>query len=126
MSWDQYVSDQLVGTGHVSKAAICGTDGSIWAKSPDWNVTPEELKSIATVLPSPENFSMTGIVLASQKYFFLSSTEDSVRGKSGADGIHITKTKQAFIIGMYVNPIVPGQCANAVESLADYLRNAGY
>ena len=72
------------------------------------------------------NFTFSGIVLASKKYFYLSCTDESVRAKFGAGGIHITKTKQAFIVGLYEDPIVPGQCANTVEALADYLRNSNY
>ena len=60
MSWDQYVNEQLVGTGNVSKAAICGLDGSCWAKSSDWAITPEECKKVADGLANPQNFSMTG------------------------------------------------------------------
>ncbi|VDN29443.1 unnamed protein product [Gongylonema pulchrum] len=33
MSWADLVNNNLVGSGNVSKAAICGFDGSIWGKS---------------------------------------------------------------------------------------------
>lgn len=38
MSWQDLVDNNLLGTGHVSKAAICGLDGSIWGKSSNFNV----------------------------------------------------------------------------------------
>lgn len=38
MSWQQYVDSNLVGTGHVSQAAIVGVGGGIWAKSAGFNV----------------------------------------------------------------------------------------
>jgi profilin len=38
MSWQSYVDDQLIGTGHVSKAVITGLDGSIWAVSSGFSV----------------------------------------------------------------------------------------
>jgi len=126
MSWDSYVNDQLVGTGQVSKAAICGLDGSCWAKSSDWAITPEECKKIADGLSNPGNFSMGGIVAAGTKFIYISHTDEVVRGKKKEGGLHITKTKQAFIIALYEDPIVPGQCANTVEALADYLRNSNY
>ena len=33
MSWQSYVDDQLLATGNVAQAAICGHDGNIWAQS---------------------------------------------------------------------------------------------
>ena len=56
----------------------------------------------------------------------MSATDNTVRCKLGAGGIHITKTVQAIIIGKYDDPIQPGQCANTVETLADYLRGMNY
>lgn len=38
MSWQDLVDNNLLGTGNVSKAAICGLDGSIWGKSNNFNV----------------------------------------------------------------------------------------
>lgn len=39
MSWQQYVDSNLVGTGHVSKAAIYGLNGGQWAVSPGFSVS---------------------------------------------------------------------------------------
>lgn len=38
MTWQAYVDDNLIGTGKVAKAAIFGTDGSLWATSAGYNV----------------------------------------------------------------------------------------
>ena len=38
MSWQDMVNNSLLGSGYVSKAAICGLDGSIWGKSDNFNV----------------------------------------------------------------------------------------
>ena len=38
MSWQSYVDDHLIGTGHVVQGAICGVDGAIWAVSAGFNV----------------------------------------------------------------------------------------
>ena len=40
MSWQSYVDDHLIGTGHVVQGAICGVDGAIWAASAGFNVRP--------------------------------------------------------------------------------------
>merc|ERR1711916_248115 len=39
MSWDAYVSDQLVAKGNTTYGAILGHDGSIWAKSGTFDLT---------------------------------------------------------------------------------------
>lgn len=38
MSWQDLVNNNLIGTGHVSKAAIIGLDGSVWGKSDNFKV----------------------------------------------------------------------------------------
>lgn len=39
MSWQDYVDNQLLASKCVSKAAIAGLDGTIWAKSGDFEVS---------------------------------------------------------------------------------------
>lgn len=38
MSWQALIDNNLINTGFVSKAAICGFDGSIWGKSENFKV----------------------------------------------------------------------------------------
>ena len=38
MSWQLYVDQNLLGTKKIENAAICGLDGTIWAKSKGFNV----------------------------------------------------------------------------------------
>lgn len=46
MSWTDLVRNNLIKTGSVTKAAICGTDGTVWGKSDDFQVAPESLKVV--------------------------------------------------------------------------------
>jgi hypothetical protein len=46
--------------------------------------------------------------------------------QQGRDGIVIVKTKQAILIGHYVDPMIAGNAATTVEQLADYLIKTGY
>lgn len=43
----------------------------------------------------------------------------------GPGGITIKKTNQALIIGIYDEPMTPGQCNMIVERLGDYLIEQG-
>lgn len=46
MSWQSYVDDHLIGTGHVVQGAICGVDGAIWAASAGFNVRPRASRPV--------------------------------------------------------------------------------
>lgn len=43
----------------------------------------------------------------------------------GPGGVTIKKTGQALIIGVYDEPMTPGQCNMIVERLGDYLIDQG-
>ncbi|KAG5524783.1 hypothetical protein RHGRI_031447 [Rhododendron griersonianum] len=43
----------------------------------------------------------------------------------GPGGVTIKKTNQALIIGIYDEPMTPGQCNMIVERLGDYLIEQG-
>ena len=126
MSWDSYVSDQLLASGNCQKGAICGLDGSVWAVSAGWDVQGQEAKDLANAYKDPTLLHQKGVVVAKEKYMFLSATEDIIRGKKGPNGVHIVKTNMAIIIGYYADPVQPGQCATTVEALGDYLKSTNY
>lgn len=48
-----------------------------------------------------------------------------IRAKKGAGGITVKKTNQALVIGIYQEPLTPGQCNMIVERLGDYLIEQG-
>jgi len=126
MSWQSYVDDQLLATKHVSKAALCGHDGNIWATSAGFNVTAEELKKIITNFGDISTLAQNGVNIAATKFMFLSANEQVVRAKKGTSGLHIMKCKQAVIVSMYEEPIVAEQCATVTEKLGEYLISVGY
>jgi hypothetical protein len=46
-------------------------------------------------------------------------------GSQGSGGITVKKTGQSLIIGIYDEPMTPGQCNLVVERLGDYLLEQG-
>jgi len=44
----------------------------------------------------------------------------------GPGGVTIKKTNLAIIIGIYEEPMTPGQCNMVVERLGDYLVDQGF
>ena len=93
----------------VSKAAICGHDGNIWATSGGFTVTPAELKHIATNFGNMDVLPMSGLTIGGTRFMFLSATDRVMRGKKGTSGVHIMKTVQAMLISVYEEPIVAEQ-----------------
>jgi len=125
MSWQEYVDNQLVGSGDVSKAAICGLDGAIWAISAGFEVTAAETAALVKSF-GKDDLTMTGLMIGGTKFIFLSGDSELMRGKKGTTGVHISKTTKAVIVAQYTEPIQAGQCAKTVEALADYLKGCGY
>ncbi|KAI0972752.1 profilin [Xylaria arbuscula] len=56
MSWQQYVDDSLIKSGHIAKGAIVSAAGdSVWASSPGFNLKPAELQTLVQILAAAEN-----------------------------------------------------------------------
>ena len=144
MSWQDYIDTQLIGKD-LKRAVIAGHDGNVWAKSPDFNVTPSELQTLLTNYGNQESLASTGISLGGQKYFYIrlvsmslvftrlivvifcnSGDDEVIRGKQGKGGVHCVKTNQALLVGIYDSPMEPAQAATITEKLGEYLKGVGY
>ncbi|KAI9496165.1 profilin [Zychaea mexicana] len=126
MSWQQYVDNNLVGTGQVSQAGIFGLAGGQWAASPGFEVKPAEITEMAEGFRDADKVRASGIHIAGVKYLTLRADDRSIYGKKGSDGVCIVKTGQTMLVGLYKEGIQPGQCTKVVEGLADYLISVGY
>eukprot|EP00117_Sycon_ciliatum_P027499 scpid105974/ scgid22326/ Profilin-1B; Acidic profilin IB; Profilin IB len=129
MSWQVYIDQSLLGSGSVTAAAICGLDGSTWAKSAGVEVSSTEAKGLVTAITGdPSALYAGGIKIGGVKYTFLRAEPGrSVYGKKGSDsGCCVVKTSQAIIVAIYANGITPGACTKVVEGLADYLIQSNY
>ena len=125
MSWQTHV-DNLLADKVIQHAAIIGIDGSVWAKSGAFNMTPGELQTFAANFSKHEFFQSNGITLAGTRYIFLSGAERVVRGKKDKSGIHCFKTEKGIIISVYTEPTAPPQAAGVVEKLGEYLISTGF
>ncbi|CAO2841849.1 unnamed protein product [Amaranthus hypochondriacus] len=130
MSWQAYVDDHLmceIDGNHLTAAAITGLDGTVWAQSPNFpQLKPEEIKGITEDFEEPGTLAPTGLHLGGTKYMVIQGEPGAViRGKKGPGGVTIKKTNQALIIGIYDEPMAPGQCNMLVERIGDYLIEQG-
>merc|ERR1711887_238383 len=123
MSWQDYINTMMIGK-NLKMAAIAGHNGSIWAKSSDFNLQPAEVSNLVRNFDQTSHFAASGLNLAGQKYFFLSGDETVLRGKQGKGGVHVMKTNQTVLVGVYEEPMQPAEAATITESLGDYLVSA--
>lgn len=73
MSWQDYVDKQLLASRCVTKAAIAGHDGNLWAKSEGFEVSnliaiSNEKSAIACAERSTLNFTYTHIYIYTYPY----------------------------------------------------------
>ncbi|MFH4983124.1 hypothetical protein AB6A40_009833 [Gnathostoma spinigerum] len=94
MSWAEFANKNLVGTGNVSKAAICGFDGTIWGKSDNFNILPAEATAAGAAFKDPNALLATGLKFENEKYLVLRADDERIMGKKAASGFFIYKTKQ--------------------------------
>ncbi|KAF8625047.1 hypothetical protein AX15_005588 [Amanita polypyramis BW_CC] len=126
MSWQAYVDTNLVGTGRVTKAAILGQKGGVWATSSGFTLTTEEQNAIITAFDNKEKTQASGLRLAGNKYFTISVGERTIQVKKGTDGAVIVKTKQAVLVSVYQLPLQAAEATTVTEALADYLISVQY
>ncbi|KAI9030020.1 profilin [Phycomyces nitens] len=126
MSWQSYVDVNLVGTGKVTKAAIYGLNGSLWAATSGFQLGTTDIQEIIAGFTNPDPIRASGIHINGVKYFSLRADERSIYGKHKNDGVCIVKTTQCILVGLYQDPIQPGECTKVVEGFADYLISVGY
>uniref|UniRef100_A0A2H8TJC5 Profilin n=2 Tax=Melanaphis sacchari TaxID=742174 RepID=A0A2H8TJC5_9HEMI len=125
-SWQDYVDKHLLASRCVTKAAIAGHDGNVWAKSEGFDVSKEELSKIALGFENQDTLTSSGITLASVRYIYLSGTDKVIRAKQGKVGAHCVKTQQTIVVSLYEDPVQPQQAALVVEKLGDHLVAHGY
>ncbi|ORX35122.1 putative actin monomer binding protein [Kockovaella imperatae] len=127
MSWQAYVDDQLLSTGQISKAAILGKQGGIWAASKGYNLSQGEQNAITnTLFKKPDEARASGITLAGFKFMCIKAEPEEVIGRKGERGVFVVPTTQAVIVGEYEAPTQAGDANVVVTKLADYLKSVGY
>ncbi|VVD01727.1 unnamed protein product [Leptidea sinapis] len=94
MSWQDYVDKQLIASRCVTKAAIAGHDGNVWAKSEGFDVSKDEVAKIVAGFENESLLTSGGVTIAGTRYIYLSGTDRIIRAKLGKVGVHCMKTGQ--------------------------------
>ncbi|KAI0218681.1 Profilin [Lamellibrachia satsuma] len=125
MSWDPF-RDNLVASGHVTKAALCGLDGSVWTQTPGMDLKQPEVVTLVNGLSDSSVLTANGIHLGGQKYIYLRSDDTQIQGRKGDGGCSIAKANTCLVIAIYGEGVHPGNCRSAVEKMRDYLMGQNY
>ncbi len=131
MSWQPYIDEYLMDSDNegdrLTAAAIIGHDATLWAKSSSFpEFKEEEIEAIMEEFGEPGSHGKSGLYLGGTKYMVIQGAAGAViRGKRGAAGVTIKKTKEGLIIGLYDEPMTPGQCNMIVERIGDYVIEQG-
>lgn len=79
-----YVDTNLVGTGKISRAAILGQQGGVWASSAGYTLSTEEQANLCKIHNDPAAAQANGIHAAGQKFLCIRADDRSVYGKKQA------------------------------------------
>eukprot|EP00245_Coleochaete_scutata_P006380 TRINITY_DN20808_c0_g1_i1.p1 TRINITY_DN20808_c0_g1~~TRINITY_DN20808_c0_g1_i1.p1 ORF type:complete len:134 (-),score=28.48 TRINITY_DN20808_c0_g1_i1:658-1059(-) len=133
MSWQAYVDDHLLApikdsTNKLTSAAILGHDGSVWAQSANFpQLSGPETASLIAGFNDAGTLAQNGLFMGGAKYMVIQGEAGAViRGKKGQGGCTIKKTGMAIVVGLYDEPVQPGDCNIVVENMGDYLIGQGY
>lgn len=125
--WQDYITTNLEGSGHVAKGLICGLDGTWWAGTDGFNPSAAEItKIIAGFDDGAAQLRAGGMFIEGGKYLVLRADGESIYAKCGPGGVAACKCATCVILAVYVEKMTPGNCNKAAEALADYLRESGY
>lgn len=121
-SWQSEMEDFVL-NGFFSQGAVFSAAGnSVWADTSDFNVTPEELRTIIGAYSDSSAVQANGFHVAGHKYVYVGHDDRTLMGGSSSSirtGVICTKTKTAIIVGKYEG--VPRyKASKAIEALADF------
>ncbi|KAL3104580.1 hypothetical protein niasHT_022291 [Heterodera trifolii] len=102
--WHTFVN-QVAATGPITKAAICGQDGNIWAKSDNFNLDPMEANVAVSAFRNPAALANRGLACEGVTYPITqppSTTNNTcLSGEiDGQHGVTIARTNRAFLVGV--------------------------
>ena len=126
-SWQDYVDQDLVGSGHIRKAMIITLDGTFAASSPtDFQLLDGEAAALVALYQHPTDAYVSGIRVSGEKYIGIRADELSIFGRLGAKSVLTVKTNKLIIIALADSDQQPGNAVNVLEPFADLMRSKNF
>lgn len=127
-SWMEYIKSVLIDSGFVTKAAICGLDGKLWAASDDFDIAASDIRGVLGAFVDPTELRIDGIHLGTEEYTCTRADGVIIAGRESTHGTGciLYKCNTCLIVGVFGEGGHPGGCYNIILKLGDYLRDNSY
>ncbi|XP_071781915.1 profilin-4 [Centroberyx gerrardi] len=120
------INDCLIGTKHVETAALLlAKDASITAASPRCQISPQQAQLFTDSFKYTSTTREKGLHYQDRQYTCVRADHSSIYCKSDGHGLIIVKTLLYVLVATYNDNMYPSVCVEAVEKLAEYLREKG-
>ena len=125
--WDDYVSDFLIASGHVTQAAILDSEtGLFLAGSDGFKIHENEFRHLLLGIQYQEAAYRYGVTLNGHHYNVrLADGRHGIFAKSETGGCSVCKTNTLLIIGVHDKLCNPRRCNEEVMRLGDFFNQKG-
>ncbi|XP_026141931.1 profilin-4-like [Carassius auratus] len=115
----------LIDTKHVESAAIfVARTGDVRAAS-NFTVCPEQTRTFLDAFKQVNVTRQRGLDFRSKHYTCVRADKHSIYTKCEGHGLILVRTALYVIVATYSQSMYPSICVEAVEKLAEYLREKG-
>ncbi|KAF4102308.1 profilin-4 [Onychostoma macrolepis] len=115
----------LIDTNHVESAAIfVAKTGDVTAAS-NFTVCPEQTEMFRDAFKHVNVTRQRGLDFRNKHYTCVRADKHSIYTKCEGHGLILVRTALYVIVGTYSQSMYPSICVEAVEKLAEYLREKG-
>ncbi|MFF1498173.1 profilin [Streptomyces sp. NPDC058304] len=109
--WQAHVN-KLLDTKAMDQAAIIGSDGTTWATSNGFSISPAEGKTLGGLFANPADAMSNGVTVGGNKYSVRQAGDSFIKGQKGPGGMLAVKTRTAVVVAVYGE----GQSVNARQA----------
>ncbi|XP_062302693.1 profilin-4 [Osmerus eperlanus] len=128
MSLNQFqimINDCLIDTKHVENAAILvAKNGNVTAASARFQIVPQA-QMFTDAFKDLTATRERGFYFQEKSYTCVRADRSSIYCKCGVHGLILVRTTLYVIIATYNGSMYPSVCVEAVEKLAEYLKEKG-
>ncbi|XP_006642986.1 profilin-4 [Lepisosteus oculatus] len=120
------LNDCLIDTKHVESAAVISLKGAaVLATSARFNIQPQQAHMFAEAFKRTAVIREEGFYFQDKNYSCVRADKNSIYSKCNGKGLVMVKTGSYILVATYNEGMYPSVCVEAVEKLAEYLREKG-
>ena len=124
--WQDYIDNTLLGSGLVTKAAICHIkDGHQIASSTNVDLTIRDTKQLIKAFTDPSDIRAHGIWIGDVSYQCVRADCDIIIAQIKDGGCVVTRTSHLLIIGIYQGVGYLSSVCQLLSNLTKFLKSSG-